>query len=108
MTNHTHWAKVGWIPFVSPPVRAIDIIQNVLLFLPAGLFAARPGTPARSAAIRAVVVALPVSFAGEATQLWSHGRFPSATDLVCNLIGAALGAWIVAGVVRRARAPRQS
>jgi hypothetical protein len=34
--GHTHWAKVGWIPFVSPPVRLRDMVANLLLFAPFG------------------------------------------------------------------------
>jgi hypothetical protein len=40
LQNHTHWAKVGWIPFVSPPVRSFDVLQNLLLFAPFGFFVA--------------------------------------------------------------------
>src|SRR5438477_655175 len=38
--GHTHWANVGWIPFVSPPVRVLDIAENLLLFAPLGFFVA--------------------------------------------------------------------
>jgi VanZ family protein len=100
MTNHTHWAKVGWIPFVSPPVRFSDIVANILLFLPAGVFSAPRGTRPGAAALRGALIAFPIAFAGEATQLFSHGRFPSATDLVCNVAGAALGA-VMIGVLGR-------
>lgn len=36
LQNHTHWSKVGWIPFVSPPVKPLDIAQNLLLCAPIG------------------------------------------------------------------------
>jgi VanZ family protein len=99
LQDHTHWAHVLWVPFVSPPVRLLDSILNVLLFLPIGWFSPTSGN-ARVTIIRAVLIALPVSFLGEATQLYSHGRFPSATDLVCNLAGAAAGA-LLASAARR-------
>ena len=91
--GHTHWNNVGWIPFVSPPIRLLDMAQNVLLFAPFGFFAAlahRP--PARHAVRNAVLMTAGLSFFGEGSQLYSHGRFPSATDLTCNVIGAALTA----------------
>jgi glycopeptide antibiotics resistance protein len=95
LQTHTHWAHVLWVPFLSPPVRLLDSVLNVLLFVPLGVFAPR-GPTARGTLIRAVGIAVPVAFAGEATQLFSHGRFPSATDLVCNLIGAGAGAALAA------------
>ena len=36
LQNHTHWAHVLWLPFLSPPVRIVDSVLNVLLFVPAG------------------------------------------------------------------------
>jgi glycopeptide antibiotics resistance protein len=85
--GHTHWSKVGWIPFYSWPVSLPDILQNLLLFAPAGFFASIVFSrrPARWAA----VLTFPFAFVGEWTQLYSHTRFPSATDLVCNIAGAA-------------------
>jgi hypothetical protein len=91
LTAHSHWEKVGWVPFVSPPLKAVDVVGNVLLGVPAGL-----GLAARYAAgpsIAGVVVGA-VSFLCEWAQVYSHRRFPSATDLVCNVGGAmAASAW---------------
>lgn len=92
--GHTHWAKVGWIPFYSWPVRPFDILQNLLLFAPVGVSAAL--AIRRRPALAAALLTLPVAFAGEATQLYSHARFPSATDLVNNVAGAALAAYVCA------------
>ncbi len=90
---HTHWAKVGWIPFVTPPVKPADIVANLLLYFPLGylqrLRASRRGLVERALGESAVVALLT-----ELTQLYSHSRFPSATDMVCNCLGAALGAWM--------------
>ena len=97
--GHTHWARVGWIPFYSWPVTPRDILQNVILFLPAGCFARVAfGERART---RALLLSLPVAFVGEWTQLYSHTRFPSATDLVCNLMGTVAGVWLADVYVKR-------
>jgi hypothetical protein len=99
--NHTHWARIGWIPFVSPPVRPLDIAENLLLFAPLGVFVGlEDGTSGPRAGLRAGFVALCVSFLGEWAQLYSHTRFPSATDMTCNVIGATIGAMIAAGLAR--------
>ena len=93
LQNHTHWAKVAWIPFVSPPVRPFDVLQNVLLFAPFGWFVALSSDHSRRGAVaRAALLTLLIAFAGEASQLYSHSRFPSATDLTCNVVGATVAA----------------
>ena len=90
--GHTHWSRVGWIPFYSWPVSVMDVLQNILLFLPAGWFGR--AAMGRRGRIAAPLVVLAVSLAGEWTQLYSHTRFPSATDVACNVLGGAAGAWL--------------
>ena len=94
---HTHWRAVGWIPFVTPPVRAADILQNIVLFLPLGFFAGLRARVLSRAILKGVLPAAPVSLLAEWSQLYSHSRFPSATDVSSNLIGAVLGA-VLAGL----------
>jgi uncharacterized protein (TIGR03790 family) len=89
--GHTHWHNVGWIPFVSPPVRPGDIALNLLLFFPLGVFAARRVRAPAPALAQSALIAFVVSVIGEWTQLYSHTRFPSATDVACNVAGALLG-----------------
>jgi glycopeptide antibiotics resistance protein len=88
--DHSHWARVQWIPFVSPPIRVSDIVLNTLFYMPFGFMYVR-----RSASRRiwkAVAAAAVLSALTEVSQVYSHGRFPSTTDLVCNTVGAYLGA----------------
>ena len=95
---HTHWQAVGWIPFVSPPVRLGDILQNVVLFVPLGFFAGIRWQSLRAALLKGLALAFAASFIGEWSQLYSHSRFASATDMASNLIGAGLGAgfaWLI-------------
>jgi VanZ family protein len=91
--GHTHWPKVGWIPFVSDPVpiRLRDVVINVMLFTPLGASIASRSTRQR-AFTHAAVAGAGISFAAEWAQLYSHTRFPSATDLVANIAGALVGA----------------
>ena len=90
--SHSHWQRVGWIPFVSPPVKLRDIVVNALLYAPWGYFWARQRRDPSRAVWPVVVLAAALSIATEASQSYSHGRFPSATDVTCNLIGAFAGA----------------
>lgn len=90
--DHSHWQRVGWIPFVSPPVRARDIVVNVLLYVPWGYFGVRVRDGRWRAVLTVVVSAAVLSLMTEASQSYSHGRFPSATDFTCNIAGAIAGA----------------
>jgi glycopeptide antibiotics resistance protein len=91
--THAHWNRIGPVPFVSKPITARDIVLNVLLGVPIGVGAA--GTFG-GASLAAALVALPVSLVSEATQIYSHSRFPSATDVACNVIGAVSAATVFA------------
>jgi glycopeptide antibiotics resistance protein len=86
------WQQIAWIPFVSWPVTLDDSVRNVLLYVPFGYLQARAAV--YSTAWRAVAHATALSAGTEATQVYSRGRYPSTTDVVCNLIGAMMGfAW---------------
>ena len=91
--NHTHWRRVQWIPFVTPPIKIVDIVINVLLYIPFGYFYAQQRPGRRGNIWRALVIAAALSIFTEWTQLYSHSRFPSLTDVTNNLIGTAIGAF---------------
>ena len=91
LQSHTHWAKVAWIPFISPPVKLADIVANVLLYLPLGYVQA-PQTSTRRAILRALLLAAAIALLAELSQVFSHGRLPSSTDVVCDCAGAMIGA----------------
>jgi glycopeptide antibiotics resistance protein len=91
--GHTHWRKVAWIPFVSPPVRMTDVVGNVLLYVPFG-YGYRRLFRNRSTIWPGMLLAATLSLATEATQLYSHWRFPSATDVSANLLGALCGLYV--------------
>jgi glycopeptide antibiotics resistance protein len=90
MQTHSHWAAVRWIPFVSPPFKILDIVANALFYMPFGFLLVR-GFTSRGRR-DAVIAGFCLSALTELTQVYSHGRFPSATDLACNTLGAYLGA----------------
>jgi glycopeptide antibiotics resistance protein len=96
--NHSHWARVQWIPFVTPPIKRIDILVNVALYLPLGYWFARWLGRRRFAVVLGCATVL--SLFTEWTQLYSHSRFPSLTDVTCNLIGTVAGIWLAAQISR--------
>jgi glycopeptide antibiotics resistance protein len=89
--GHTHWQKVQWIPFVSPPVKLIDIVVNVGLYFPFGYALAR-ASRTRGRTWHAVALAAVLSIGVEWSQLYSHSRFPSVQDVLCDVLGAWAGA----------------
>jgi glycopeptide antibiotics resistance protein len=90
LQNHTHWYKVQWIPFYSPPVKLSDIAANIIIYMPLG-FLTQPWKDVRARLKRGVIAVALLSTAIETTQLYSHSRFPSSTDIACDVIGAAIG-----------------
>jgi hypothetical protein len=99
--SHSHWRRVGWLPFLSPPVRLRDIVINTAMYVPFGLFFCGRDRATRLRQVLIVVAAFALSMTTEASQSYSHSRFPSATDVAANTGGAALGCAIAA--VRRRR-----
>ena len=97
--GHSHWAQVQWIPFYGRRLDWFDIAANVALFVPLGYFAGGffavllPGKKQ----LWVLVGATLLSTSAEFVQIYSHGRFPSASDIGCNVVGAALGLMISAG-----------
>ena len=84
--------QIAWVPFVSRPVTPQDIARNLLLYVPFGYLQAR--ALVYLTAWRALAYSAALSAGTEATQVYSRGRYPSTTDVVCNVIGAMAGfAW---------------
>jgi glycopeptide antibiotics resistance protein len=92
--DHAHWSRVVWVPFTTPPPLTIpDVLLNVVLYVPFGWIHARAGARRRPRGVSgAVGWAAALSLATEATQVYSHGRFPSMTDVTLNGLGALAGA----------------
>jgi VanZ family protein len=83
--SHLHW----------------DHVLNVLFYAPVGPLAAALGWP-MSVGVGAGVV---LSFAAEASQVFSENRAPDGNDVVANIAGAVAGA--VAWSMYRRRTQRQ-
>ena len=98
---HAHWEKIGWLPFYSWPVRPLDIITNLALYVPFGILATNIRKRDISMAYYAGVAAeaFLLSLTMEVLQDFSHTRFPSATDLVCNVSGAIVGAALARRII---------
>lgn len=62
----------------------LDIVQNILLFLPFGYFAS-------ATALRACLMGAILSLGLEFLQLWIPGRYCSMLDVLLNAAGAFLG-----------------
>ncbi|MGZ8483692.1 MAG: VanZ family protein [Candidatus Binatia bacterium] len=100
--GHSHWAQVQWIPFYGHRLDWLDIAANFALFVPFGYFAGGllliPWRKRKN--LWVLVAATLLSTSVEFVQIYSHSRFPSATDICCNVLGAALGLMLAAGRVR--------
>jgi glycopeptide antibiotics resistance protein len=94
-TDHIHWDRIEWVPFARF-VRPRDIVLNVLAYVPFGYFLAdaRSRPPAGRMLRSAAAAGFVLSTLTELSQVFSHGRFPTATDVLTNTAGAVLGAWL--------------
>ena len=91
--SHAHWTRVAWLPFLSGLVRPADLLANAVLYVPLGItLQLRMPRDARWAAL---TIGAMLATSLELAQVWSHDRFPSATDVVMNVAGCVLGAVIV-------------
>jgi len=81
-----------WLPFSTPPpLAAPDVLINVLLYVPFGYLYASSRRGRGPGFLRGVILALGLSIVTELTQVYSHARFPSATDVALNAAGASIG-----------------
>lgn len=98
-TGHPHWELIRWIPFQDFSLSRNmlkDIIGNILWFVMFGYllryqFNGEAGSPWTIATI--AIVAGSVSLAIEFFQVFCHNRIPSMTDVMCNVLGASIGAY---------------
>ena len=93
VVGHAHWQKVQWIPFRSPPVKLRDVLINLALYFPFGYAVVR-ALAQHARRWHAVALACALSIAIEWSQLYSHSRFPSVQDVLCDIAGAWGGAWL--------------
>ena len=103
LQSHNHWRRVRWLPFISGSLSLHDVMGNMLLTAPIGGFAARVS---RRPVLSAGILTLTLSLAGEWTQTYSHSRFPSATDVMCNVVGAVVAAFVVRRMSVKRASPR--
>jgi glycopeptide antibiotics resistance protein len=96
--GHSHWDKINWIPFrdfTFAPALLFDILGNFGWFAVFGyLFHYRHEDRAFASLKPAIMVAFGLSLLLEGFQVFCHNRFPSMTDVTCNVLGAALGSLI--------------
>lgn len=70
------------------------MVLNALLFLPFGYLYVRRLRGRRRAMLRASAVAFVLSAGVEFLQVFMHNHFATVTDVIMDVSGAAIGAWI--------------
>lgn len=90
--DHAHWGRISWVPLADPAANTLEMVANVLLFVPFAYTGVRALGGGRRAMWLALAIAGLVSLSVEGAQVFAHGRFPSTTDLLTNLTGAVVGA----------------
>ena len=97
--GHPRWEAIHWIPFQDFSLTKnflIDIIGNVGWFIIFGylLHYLLDGDSSSFRAIaKVVLITVGISLSIEFFQVFCHHRTPSMTDVVCDTVGAGLGAY---------------
>ena len=97
--GHSHWEYIQWLP-TADNFRSrrflFDIVANVALFLPLGYLLDRSlsTTTARRSLFLAAGAAGLLSLSMEWFQVYCHNRYPSPTDVVSNVTGSLIGAFL--------------
>jgi len=97
--GHPHWEMISWIPFQHAslaPSMLLDIIGNIGWFMILGYllhYLMNKNSFTFQSFATVVLISAGVSLALEFFQIFCHNRFPSMTDVVCNILGAGLGAY---------------
>ena len=97
--GHSHWEYVQWFPTADKFLSGrflFDIVANIALFLPLGYLLDRScsTTIARRSLFLASGVAFLLSLSIEWFQVYCHNRHPSLTDVVSNVTGSLIGAFL--------------
>jgi glycopeptide antibiotics resistance protein len=94
--GHAHWKSIYWIPFSDfrfSLAVVVDLVGNLLLFIPFGFcFAPVTPPPNRRGVTTVALSALTLSLAVELFQSFGHNRIASMTDVCTNVAGAIIGA----------------
>ena len=97
--GHPHWEAIRWIPFQDFSLTRnilIDIIGNIGWFMIFGylLHYLIAGDSSSFRSISTVVlITAGLSLSLEFFQVFCHNRTPSMTDVICDTVGACLGAY---------------
>ena len=104
LQSDPRWERMEWIPFVSPPVEFLDMVGNVLFYIPFGILCGFEVADARKPVALVTGCAALLSISTELSQVFSVTTYPSMTDVACNVLGAIIGALLA---TRRTR-PRET
>jgi glycopeptide antibiotics resistance protein len=85
----------------------VDILANIVLYIPFGYVAAVSHRGLTRRLIVSMSTAGVLSFILETSQLFSVTRYPSATDLACDIAGAAAGAVLASVMTPFLRRPER-
>jgi glycopeptide antibiotics resistance protein len=97
--GHPHWDAIRWIPFEDFSLTMnslMDIIGNIGWFMIFG-YLLHYWMDENSSSLRSITTVILIAASGslalELFQVFCHNRVPSMTDVVCDTIGACLGAY---------------
>src|SRR5215471_6040136 len=97
-----HWENVQWIPFTHlsfHPTVIVETAANFLAFIPIGYLMVRSLSPgSRHPFFLASLLGFSSSTGIEVYQLFCHDRVPETADVLMNVAGTVVGAWVAVAI----------
>ena len=97
-----HWENVQWIPFTHLNLHndvLVETALNILAFVPVGYLSVRSFLLCRRHPVLvASFLGFVSSFTIEVYQLFCQDRVPSTSDILTNVAGTAMGAWLAVAI----------
>jgi glycopeptide antibiotics resistance protein len=97
--GHPHWEAIRWIPFQDFSLTKNflkDIIGNIGWFIVFGYllqYLLAEDSPSVRSIVKVALITACISLSIELFQVFCRHRIPSMTDVLCNTVGAGLGAY---------------
>ncbi|WP_447983842.1 VanZ family protein [Nitrospira sp. Nam74] len=98
--RQARWSGINWAPFSSGSLYPMDMLHNVLLFFPLGVFLEIGYSRNRLGLVYVLSFSALLACGLETVQLFNIARVPQIADPIMNIAGAAIGALSSLGLRR--------
>jgi glycopeptide antibiotics resistance protein len=98
--RQARWSAINWAPFSSGQLYPMDMLHNVLLFVPLGVLQEMGYSRSRLGLVYVLSFSALLACGSETVQLFNVARVPQVAGPIMNIAGAAVGALSSLGLRR--------